>query len=613
MKPLNYLLKGEFALFLLVTILAILSLLSYIFIYPSILFIPSGLIYLPYLACIIASLALVLRDSWVQKIPDSYLEFPSTNPFFTIFQLFMIISIFGLVLSIYIFFGKEFGYTKTGLPEIEYWSVLRASVIEEVKYRALLIGLIFLLVSLINKTKERSWIKYLIGGGFKLNFCTFSLILISALIFGYIHVPPWGTDTLYAILYFFWAFAGGLALGFLFLRYGLHASILFHFLINYRGSIELVHRGLLGPRIELALLAIFTIAGAIYLTILIAKGKKKIRISPFAKKAVSFFVFALVVMAILIGYSSFFYKAKEFIICKADGDQERPSIYGDKIIWEDGRDLEKDDIYLYNLTTKETEVICRGNGFQIDAVISQDTVVWEDWREGIKKRAIYAHDLRNETSFVVYTGKESSWVDIDKENIVWSDNKNEDWDIFLYNLSSGEERVICNASGDQYQSKIQGNIVVWKDERNDSPDIWMYDLTTNKEKAICTAEGVQSHPDVYGDIIVWQDKRDRKDFDIYGYDLEKEEEFAICTKYKDQTKPEIYKDMVVWTDSRVGDADIYGYNLSERKEYSICDSVGDQYEPAIYENIVVWQDDRSFWDSDIYASDLNIALEERMF
>ena len=105
-----------------------------------------------------------------------------------------------------------------------------ASVWEELIVRVLLIGLPLILVNLLRKNRLNKWHSYFLGGGFKIGTPEAILIVVSAAIFGYAHyVGGWGAWKIIP------ASAGGLAFGYLFLKFGLAASIMLHFATDYLG------------------------------------------------------------------------------------------------------------------------------------------------------------------------------------------------------------------------------------------------------------------------------------------------------------------------------------------------------------------------------------------
>ncbi len=108
------------------------------------------------------------------------------------------------------------------------------------------------------------------------------------------------------------------------------------------------------------------------------------------------------------------------------------------------------------------------------------------------------------------------------------------WDVYLYNLTTGVETPICTNSARQAQPWIYGNTIVWADGRNKNWDIYTYDLTTKIERALVTNSANQGYPMVYGNYVAWLDVRGG-DSDIYLYDLEKGKEVPVATLPMQQT------------------------------------------------------------------------------
>ncbi len=129
------------------------------------------------------------------------------------------------------------------------YSLVDASIWEEIAVRVLFIGLPLMLGSLLVRLTRASStppqgsgsksrhllgsLKYLLGGQVNrkspkpVQITAAVLLFFSAVLFGYLHVISWG-----ALWKFVDTFVGGLALGYLFLRKGIAASILLHFAIN---------------------------------------------------------------------------------------------------------------------------------------------------------------------------------------------------------------------------------------------------------------------------------------------------------------------------------------------------------------------------------------------
>jgi hypothetical protein len=113
---------------------------------------------------------------------------------------------------------------------VDLWEILfsyaQASVWEELITRVLLLGVPLLLVAIaMNKVKDPK--HYILGGGFQLGKPELALLVFSSAMFGFAHSFSWD---LWKVLP---AFTAGLAMGYLFLRFGLYAAIMFHFFTDY--------------------------------------------------------------------------------------------------------------------------------------------------------------------------------------------------------------------------------------------------------------------------------------------------------------------------------------------------------------------------------------------
>ena len=106
------------------------------------------------------------------------------------------------------------------------FALLHASVYEEVLTRLLMIGLPCLIVALLLKRKDSPWWKYLFGGA-KYERWMLIFVVFSATFFGLAHLDNWDTWK------FFPTFLFGLICGYLFLKYGLYATIGAHFINDY--------------------------------------------------------------------------------------------------------------------------------------------------------------------------------------------------------------------------------------------------------------------------------------------------------------------------------------------------------------------------------------------
>ncbi|GEM_PF-649321 len=109
------------------------------------------------------------------------------------------------------------------------YSLARAGVWEEIVTRIPFIGIPLLFTHLFMKKKKMQpvW-RYILGGKLELDWPALIFLFTSSLFFGLAHAFA-GWD-IFKVLP---AMVGGLAMGYLFLKWGLHAAILFHFANDY--------------------------------------------------------------------------------------------------------------------------------------------------------------------------------------------------------------------------------------------------------------------------------------------------------------------------------------------------------------------------------------------
>lgn len=111
-----------------------------------------------------------------------------------------------------------------------------APVWEEIAARVILIGLPLLLVALISGKKDRPWWRYLTGGNIQMKPAAVFFLIISSVMFGLGH---WLAGSGWGFWKIFPAAIAGLFMGYLFLKRGLFAAIIFHFAIDSQAILVL--------------------------------------------------------------------------------------------------------------------------------------------------------------------------------------------------------------------------------------------------------------------------------------------------------------------------------------------------------------------------------------
>lgn len=200
---------------------------------------------------------------------------------------------------------------------------------------------------------------------------------------------------------------------------------------------------------------------------------------------------------------------------------------------------------------------------------------------------------------------ESSQKDpaIYKDIVVWEDNRNGNWDIYGYSLSTQKEFQITTDPADQYDPAIYEDIVIWIDRRSEGESIYGYNLSTGEEFQIATMVCAFSGSAIYGDYVIWIDVRN-----VYGYSLSTREKIQLTDSMSMKDNPAIYGSIIIWEDHNHKSA-IHGYNLLTHEEFRLTRLLSflpssSQWSPAIYGDIVVWTEQP---DGDIYGYDLTTS------
>lgn len=199
---------------------------------------------------------------------------------------------------------------------------------------------------------------------------------------------------------------------------------------------------------------------------------------------------------------------EEIQITEDGSSQMNPVVSGEGlIVWEDNRNNNW-DIYVYDLSSGEEMQITPNGSDQIAPAIYGNIIVWEDYRNA--GQTVY-------------------------DNISPQELASLDADIYGYDMSTGEEFLVTEDESWQGEPAIYGNRIVWTDLRNveqtsdgsdntsqDSgmfdADIYMYDLSTGEELLITEDGSWQEEPGIYENRIVWTDYRNGNQ-DIYMFEL----------------------------------------------------------------------------------------------
>lgn len=266
------------------------------------------------------------------------------------------------------------------------------------------------------------------------------------------------------------------------------------------------------------------------------------------------------------------------------------------------------EIYLVDIESGEKEQITDDGHRKREAVISGDYVAWIDQRrqieiydsaqrppEGVADDIFLYNLATKEMLHITEAPARRSSLSISGHRLVWTDRRNEarehyaHADIYSYNISTGDEQPVVVAPGSQISPSIHGDLVVWQDNRNsptmgmpgsgcgDCPDnrydIYLYDFSTDTEKPLVESEFYKRAPSIYENYVVWQDFRNGKASDIYLLDLATGEESRLTDGSGPYINPMVSGNHVIWHrrfacdvgggPGRYDDTGVFAYNLND--------------------------------------------------
>jgi len=187
----------------------------------------------------------------------------------------------------------------------------------------------------------------------------------------------------------------------------------------------------------------------------------------------------------------------EFAVADYEHDQRRPAVYRTTVVWQDSffgdEDIFAADIWQRNKPTDFGVTLAEFD--QQRPAVWGDTVVWADNYFG--DMDIYAADLSELTAENAGSA----------ENEIQNNNSAASAASAVNKLVSTEFAITANEA-EQMNPDIDRNIVVWQDNRNGNWDIYGYNLTTRLEFQITAESHDQTNPAISGNTVVWEDSRE---------------------------------------------------------------------------------------------------------
>ncbi|HWR64284.1 MAG TPA: hypothetical protein VN365_07780 [Candidatus Thermoplasmatota archaeon] len=216
------------------------------------------------------------------------------------------------------------------------------------------------------------------------------------------------------------------------------------------------------------------------------------------------------------------------------------------------------NLYIYNITTGETDNVLVGGNI-VFPKISENRVVYYDFvYMGFK---MYNINTSEKTDLIVtnWPGGGSDSFQFYGDYIVYENTDSDMYstEIFLYNITTGENIQLTESPGEDYPGNpcIYKNTVAWQLSEGNLNDIVMYDIDSNKYTRVTNTSqfASETYPSIYENTIVYSyfyyDKINGTI--LYGlkmYNIGTGDETTIFTGEEPTgSTPEIFGDIIVYS------------------------------------------------------------------
>ncbi len=270
------------------------------------------------------------------------------------------------------------------------------------------------------------------------------------------------------------------------------------------------------------------------------------------------------------------------------GDEQFPQVNSDYIVWsevlyEGHKKITKDkDISMLVRATGQKKTISSRDYDEVNPILFDHYVVWQQvWGGAIPPIiAIWVYDIIADKTYEVKPLGSCmvGGISVGGDYIVWSDNRTGDYNIYLFNLLTGEKKTIDASKGDQKWPSISGDIIVWEDGRNVSKsrpynnDIYGYRISTGQNFVIDdNLDECAVRPIVAGELMAYKTAEistispsESITYKLRLYDLTKKTNTLITSTLTSLfSLPALSQNWLVWPDETLGNKKILAYSIQD--------------------------------------------------
>lgn len=164
-------------------------------------------------------------------------------------------------------------------------------------------------------------------------------------------------------------------------------------------------------------------------------------------------------------------------------------------------------LYAKNLVTNQEQLIDASGQDQLDPAIHGQKVVWQDMRD-VGPGEVYMKDLASGHIQRITTQTAGQYHPVIEDQwIVWADNRNQQLDLYAFNLLRGVELQLTDTPEDETRPKINGQWVVYEEDSSGEQKInlrLLY-LANTETVQLTNAASNKEKPVLISGNVLWTD------------------------------------------------------------------------------------------------------------
>lgn len=180
-----------------------------------------------------------------------------------------------------------------------------------------------------------------------------------------------------------------------------------------------------------------------------------------------------------------------------------PGVSENYVVWVAGDEL--GDVYVYDIANGTTMPATMDRYLQLWPDTAAETFIWADNETDDGDLDIAVAVPGMDRIMLLGGAGEDVYPDIssDGNRVAWIKSLNIQTAVYLYDLTTDNTTLVTGESGEPDAVAVDGDYVVYSDWRNGNLDLYVYDIRTGVETPLVEDQYDQSLPDISAGRVVW--------------------------------------------------------------------------------------------------------------